>query len=242
MSTLVLDIETKGESYDEMDEPTREALTRWIDRETNDPKEHEELLTYVKEGMGFSPLTGEIIALGLLDVEKNKSVVYFQAPGEVFGEFQENGVLFKQMDEAKMLFHFWKGVQKYSTLVTFNGRSFDVPFLMVRSAVHSIRPTKNFLSNRYMSLQRSEAKHVDLQEELSFYGALRRKGSLHLWCRAFGIESPKIQGVSGNDVSRLFAQKQYKDIARYNVRDIEATRDLYIHWKKYLHFDYDNRR
>lgn len=234
MATLVLDIETIGESFDTMDVPTQEALTRWIDREAQDPKEREELLAYVKSGMGFSPLTGEIVAIGLLDVEKDKSVVYFQAPGESLGAFEENGVRYKQMTEVEMLESFWKGVKKYSTLVTFNGRAFDVPFLMVRSAVHKIKPTKNFLSNRYRSLQRFDAKHIDLQEELSFYGAVRRRGSLHLWCRAFGIESPKVQGVSGDDVAGLFALKRYQDIARYNVRDIKATKALYERWRDYL--------
>lgn len=237
MSTLVLDIETVGESFDAMDASTQEVMTRWIDRDASDAKEKEELLRSLKEGMGFSPLTGEIVAIGVLDVERKKSVVYFQALGETYGEFEENGVTYKQMNEPEMLLHFWKGVDQYSELVTFNGRAFDVPFLMIRSALHKIRPSKNFLSNRYRGLQFNNAKHIDLQEELTFYGAMRRRGSLHLWCRAFGIKSPKVEGVCGDDVARLFAEKKYKDIARYNVRDIEATRDLYMYWNDYLRFD-----
>jgi predicted PolB exonuclease-like 3'-5' exonuclease len=236
MSTLILDIETVGESFDEMDSSSQEVLTRWVDRESNDKKEKEELLQYIKDGMGFSPLTGEVVAIGILDVEKDKKVVYFQAPGESFGEFEEEGVMYKQMNEAEMLHNFWKGVERYSTVVTFNGKGFDIPFLMIRSAIHKIRPSKNFMSNRYLGSQKFDAKHIDLQDELTFYGAVRRKGALHLWCRAFGIKSPKAEGVSGDDVARLFQEKCYKDIARYNVRDIEATRDLYDYWKEYLQF------
>jgi len=236
MSTLVLDIETVGESFDEMDSSTQDVLTRWIDREANDKKEKEELLQYIKDGMGFSPLTGEVVAIGILDVEKDKKVVYFQAPGEDLGEFEEGEVMYKQMNEAEMLHNFWKGAGRYSTLVTFNGKGFDIPFLMIRSAIHKIRPSKNFMSNRYLGSQKYDAKHIDLQDELTFYGAVRRKGALHLWCRAFGIKSPKVEGVSGDDVARLFQEKRYKDIARYNVRDIEATKDLYEYWKEYLQF------
>jgi predicted PolB exonuclease-like 3'-5' exonuclease len=235
MSTLVLDIETVGESFDAMDEKTQEVLMRWIDRDIRDADEREREMKYLKEGMGFSPLTGEVVAIGLLDVEKNKSVVYFQAPGEEFGEFEEDGVVYKQMTEGQMLDSFWRGVEKYGTLVTFNGKGFDIPFLMIRSAIHKIRPSKNFMSNRYLGSQSFNAKHVDLQDELTFYGAVRKRGSLHLFCRAFGIQSPKAEGVSGDDVAGLFAEKKYKDIARYNVRDIVATRDLYEYWKDFLH-------
>ena len=236
MSTLILDIETVGEDFDEIDTSTQEILTRWIDREADDEKEKEELLQYVKDGMGFSPLTGEVVAIGILDREKDKKVIYFQAPGEDYGEFEKNGVTYKQMNEAQMLYNFWKGVEQYSTLVTFNGKGFDIPFLMIRSAIHKIRPSKNFMSNRYLGSQKYDSKHVDLQDELTFYGAVRRKGALHLWCRAFGIRSPKVEGVSGDDVARLFRNKEYKAIAEYNIRDVEATRDLYEYWREYLQF------
>lgn len=234
MSTLVIDIETVGEKFDAMDDVTQHNLTRWIERESRDDAEYEARLKDVKEGLGFSPLTGEVVAIGMLDVEKDAKVVYFQAPGEEFGRFEEEGVTYEQLTEAQMLLKFWNGAQKYNELVTFNGRGFDLPFLVTRSAVQGIRPSKDFLSNRYLSSQRFDAKHIDLQDQLSFYGAVMRKGSLHLWCRAFGIESPKAGGVTGDDVRELFEAKRYKDIARYNVRDIVATRDLFVKWEKYI--------
>lgn len=234
MSTLILDIETVGEKFDEMDEITQHNLTRWIERESRSDEEHEAKLKDVKEGLGFSPLTGEVVAIGMLDVEKDAKVVYFQAPGEEYGRFEEDGVTYEQMTEAQMLGRFWNGANRYDEVVTFNGRGFDLPFLVVRSAVNGIRPSKDFMSNRYLSMQKFNAKHIDLQDQLTFYGSVQRKGSLHLWCRAFGIESPKSAGVDGDDVKELFETKRYKDIARYNVRDIIATRDLYVRWDKFI--------
>jgi hypothetical protein len=93
------------------------------------------------------------------------------------------------------------------------------------------------MSNRYLRSQDFEAKHVDLFDQLTFYGALRRKGGLHLWCRAFGIKSPKAEGITGDDVGRLFEEKKFKDIARYNAGDLRATRDLYQYWKDYIKID-----
>ncbi|MDP2650591.1 MAG: ribonuclease H-like domain-containing protein, partial [bacterium] len=131
---------------------------------------------------------------------------------------------------------FWEAAKSYDEFISFNGRGFDAPFLMIRSAVHKIKPTKDLMSNRYLNSQWSGAKHIDLQDQLTFYGAVRRKGSLHLWSRAFGIKSPKAEGISGEDVGRLFREKQFLDIARYNVDDLKATKGLYDFWKSYLKF------
>src|SRR5581483_7197359 len=169
------------------------------------------------------PLTGEIVAVGVLDAEKNKGAVFYQSPDVKQKEIEEEGIKLKAMSEKEMLEAFWEGATEYDEFVSFNGRMFDAPFLAVRSAINGVRPSCDLLSNRYTSLQRG-VRHVDLRDQLSFYGAMRRPGSLHLWCRAFGIESPKAGGVSGDDVSTLFKNKKYLDIARYNVGDLRATK------------------
>ena len=239
MPKLIFDIETIGEDFDSLDHTSQESLTRWIKKDSETEKEYLRELEALKDGLGFSPFTGEVVAIGVLDYEKNKVVVTYQAPGEEGEEFEEDGVIYKAMSEADMLKNFWKGSEHYNEFVTFNGRCFDVPFLMVRSAVHKIKPTKDLMANRYLSSQRDAAKHVDLQDQMTFYGALRRKGGLHIISRAFGIPSPKESGIKGDDVGRLFTEKRYKDIARYNAGDLYATRDLYTYWKEYLHFPYE---
>lgn len=237
MPTLVFDIETIGESFDDMDQTTQKMLTRWVMHGSLSDEARALEIENIKNGLGFSPLTGEIVAIGMLDYEKDKSAVYFQAPGESFGNFEEGGVVYKQMTEAQMLEAFWRVCEKYDQFVTFNGRGFDAPFLATRSAIHRIRPSKDLLSNRYLGSQKFGAKHFDLQDLLSFYGSTQRRTSLHLACRAFGIVSPKIEGVDGDDVTRLFAEKKFLDIARYNVRDIVATKELYAYWDRYMRFD-----
>ena len=176
------------------------------------------------------------MGIGVLDSATNKGGVYYQAPGLKDAEFEEGDIKFKAMSEKDMLDQFWKIAIRYEDFVSFNGRQFDVPFLMVRSAIHQIRPSKNLLANRYLQYQPDSAKHYDLQDLMTFYGALRKKGGLHLWSRAFGIESPKADGVTGDDVARLFKEKKYEDIARYNVRDLRSTKELYEYWDKYLNF------
>jgi len=233
---LVIDIETVGENFEGLDEATQENLTHWIRKEAANDQEYKGALEEMKNRLGFSPLTAEIVVIGVLDYYKNEGVVYYQAPEEKHEEFTENGITFKQLSEKDMLNRFWEGARKYGTFITFNGRSFDIPFLMVRSAVHGIRPTKDLMRGRYLYQHDPQAVHIDLYEQLSFYGAVRRKGSLHLWSRAFGIESPKGSGITGDDVGMLYKEKRYLDIARYNVGDLQATKALYEKWDTYLRF------
>jgi uncharacterized protein YprB with RNaseH-like and TPR domain len=234
MSTLILDIETVGEDFDTLDPTTQEMLTRWLKKESYSEDEYERKLDDIKNGLGFSPLTGQVVVIGVLDHHRNKSVVYYQAPEMNLPDKEEDGVIYKCRTEKEMLEQFWQGAQNYTEFVTFNGREFDIPFLMIRSAINKVRPTKNLLSKRYLSSQHYDAKHVDLCDQLSFYGSVRKKCSLHVSCRAFGIESPKAQGVSGDDVAGLFKEKKYFEIAKYNVGDLVATQKLYEYWKEFL--------
>jgi len=236
MPKLIFDIETIGEDFDSLDKTTQDALTWWIKKESSSEDEYQASLQELKQGLGFSPLTGEIVAIGVLDCEKNKGAVYFQAPGQNLVESEENGITFKPLTEKEMLLNFWQGVKSYNEFISFNGRAFDVPFLLIRSAVHCLRPSKDLMRGRYLYQQSESAKHIDLLDQLSFYGALRKKGSLHLWSRAFGITSPKAQGVTGDDVKGLFQAKKYLEIAKYNVGDLLATKALYERWKDYIAF------
>lgn len=234
MSKLVFDIETVGEDFEQMDKTTQETLTKWIKREAENEKEYEKMLAELKDGMGFSPLTGAIVAIGILDVEKDKGVVYFQSPNNQSEEFEEGKFTFKPMPEKEMLEKFWEGAKQYQEFISFNGRGFDVPFLIARSAVNKVKITKDLMSNRYLGSQKFGAVHIDLFDQLSFYGAVRRRNSLHLWCRALGIDSPKDKGVDGEGVAKLFKEEKYVDIAKYNSDDLVATKKLYEAWNEYM--------
>lgn len=236
VNKLIVDIETVGEDFNALDHATQEALTRWIKKESESEEEYQVALEELKNGLGFSPLTGEIVAIGVLDYYKDEGVVYYQTPGAKHSESKDGNMTFKPMSEKDMLQKFWEGAQKYQHFITFNGRGFDAPFLMVRSAVHGIRPTKDLMRGRYLYQHSPDAVHIDLQDQLTFYGATRRKGGLHLWSRAFGIESPKASGVTGDDVGRMFKEKKFLEIAKYNVGDLRATKALYEKWENYLSF------
>lgn len=232
MRTLVLDIETVGEQWDSLDDVTQDVLLRWINRTARTEEARDAEIKDLREGLGFSPLTGMIVAIGLYDLEHRQGVVYYQNSADE-AETEHGAFLLKPRSERDMLEDFWEGAKEYDTFVTFNGRGFDVPFLNIRSAVHGIRPAHDLMQGRYLYQQRG-AKHVDLQDQMTFYGAMLRRPSLHLFCRAFGIISPKGGGVTGDDVSSLFKTAKFKEIAEYNAKDVEATAQLYEKWLRHL--------
>jgi len=233
MPKLVVDIETIGQSYEDMDALTQKEVARYIKSGPGSP-EYDAELEEVKRNLVFSPTTGEIVAIGVLDFEKNKGVVYFQAPDKKIDEFTEDNFTYKPMDETAMLNSFWGGADKYDTFITFNGRGFDIPYINARSAVRGVHVLADLMSNRYLNQNWRGPLHVDLMDQLNYYGAFRRSGSLHMWCRAFGIPSPKEGEVNAGDVGKSFKEGKYEEIARYNARDLVATAALYKHWNEYI--------
>ena len=223
MASIIFDIETIPEDFESLDEISKKYFLKFA--------EDEEAITEAKNSLGFYPLTGEIVAIGLLEAETQQGCVYFQNGGEKKEQFKEEDVTYISGNEEDILRLFWNQLQRYSHFVTFNGRTFDCPYLMIRSAIHKIRATKNLVPYRY-----SHSPHIDLADQLSFYDALRRKFPLHMWCRAFDIDSPKEEGMTGLQVKDLYAQGQYHDIARYCLGDVRATKKLYEYWENFLKF------
>lgn len=226
-NTLVFDIETIGKDFNDLDSISQEHLLKYA----RDEDEEEQIKGYT----GFYPLTGEIVAIGVLNPTTNQGAVFVRNEKNItLPETLEEGIAIEQGSEKEILQNFWNSVRPYNQFVSFNGRGFDVPYLMVRSAIHEIRPSKNLLSNRYINLQTESAKHIDLYDQLLFYGAAKKGFNLHMWCKAFGIESPKEQGITGDDVQKLYEKGELETIARYNLRDLRSTSQLYEKWNTYL--------
>ena len=211
-----------------MDEKSKEFLLEYA--------ESEEEERAVKEGLGFSPLTGEVVAIGILNPDTDKGAVYFSDPSNKLERQSEKDIQYTPLaSEKEVLKEFWQTAQLYDQFITFNGRSFDGPYMMIRSAINKIKPSKNLVPYRYESEQYGKTiTHLDLLDRLTFFGAFRGRKNLHLWCKAFGIPSPKAKGITGDDVGQLFKDKKYLDIARYCAGDLWATKELFNYWEKYI--------
>lgn len=224
---LVFDIETTGYDFDSLAESQQEFLLRYAEHE-KDISKKEEMMDDAKRFLSLYPLTAKVIAIGMLNTQTEKEMILYEGETDEDIIIEEKNIKYKPMTEFEMLKHFWQYALKAEKVITFNGRNFDLPFLMIRSAILKVKPTKNFMKYRYDSKE-----HVDLLEQFTFYGATK-KFNLDFYCRAFGIESPKSKGISGMEVKELYKAGHIKEIAVYCGEDVKATFELYKVWNDYL--------
>src|SRR3989344_3835942 len=214
MPRLIFDIETVGIDFNKLDEKSKEFVLEFA----RTPEEIEKK----KEDLVFSPLTGGIVAIGILNPDTDKGAVYFHDPSGKLEKESKNDIQYHPLgSEKEVLKEFWETAQLYDQFITFSGHTFDCPYLAIRSAVLKIKPTRNLLLNRYYN-----GPHIDIMDRLTNFGAMRSgRRNLHMWCQAFGIKSPKVEGVTGDNVGELFKDEEYLAIAKYCAGDLWATKE-----------------
>lgn len=238
---LVFDLETVGQSFDGFDDSQREYLVRYTQTEEERNRKIDEL--------ALSPITGRIVCIGMKFVKKTdegirERMVAYSVDDSMDDEVERreellpSGTTCIYSSERVMLENFWRMLaqNKSVTLISFNGRNFDAPYLMLRSALLGIRPSRNVMDGTRFSY----SNHIDLLDKLTYYsgastGATRRF-NFDFYAKAFGITSPKAAGVDGSKVGELFAAGKTADIAEYCLRDVQATWDLFTVWDKLLRF------
>ena len=220
MSRVILDIETLGFPLESFDETQQKYLLKFAETESDRTETIQKLNLY--------PTTAQIIAIGMLNPETHHGKILFQSDEKQDYYSQDEFIRFKSGCEKEIIEEFWLDIGHYDQFVTFNGRAFDCPFLMLRSAILQLQPTRNLMPYRY-----DASIHCDLLEQFTFYGALR-KFNLDFYCKSFGIISPKTYGVTGLDMKQLTEEKRFREIAEYNLRDLLATAELFKRWEKYL--------
>ena len=220
MSRIIFDIETLGFPLDSFDQETQTYLLRFADSD--------EKIEDVKKNLNLHPLTAQVLCVALYNPDSRKGKVYFQSDTKEEFISADGSCTFIPASEEEILRHFWQIIPKYDQFITFNGRGFDCPFLMLRSAKLGIPVTRNLMPYRYDS-----EFHCDLLEQLTYYQVTRRF-SLDFYCKSFGIESPKAKGITGLDMRKLVEEKRYRDIAEYCYGDVLATSQLHDRWSKFL--------
>lgn len=222
MSRVIIDIETLGYPLDSFDEEQQTYLMKFAESE----QQREEAI----QKLNLYPTTAQIIAIGMYNPDTNKGKVLFQSDTAVNESSADETAYYVSGSEREIITTFWEDVVKFDQFITFNGRGFDCPFLLLRSALLEIKPTRNLMPYRY-----DANLHCDLLEQFTFYGAFR-KFSLDFYCKSFGIESPKSHGITGLDLGKLFGEKRFKEIAEYCFGDLKATAELFRRWETHLKF------
>ena len=135
--------------------------------------------------------------------------------------------------EYDLISGFFSFIEKHKPrLISFNGRTFDIPVLKYRAMMHLIQSRYFYLSgdkwNNYNQRYSSDW-HCDLLEVLSDYGASARV-KMHEVCAILGI--PGKFGLDGSKVLSMHDEGKVKQIRDYCETDVINT---YIIYLRFMH-------
>lgn len=128
--------------------------------------------------------------------------------------------------------HFWRGWEKYGrpTLVSFNGRGFDIPLLELAAFRFGIAaPTWFNMSAKPYEQPRNRYNldaHFDLHELLTNFGSARFHGGLNLAANLLG--KPGKMDVQGYMVQDLFNDGKLAEIDNYCRCDVLDTYFVFL--------------
>lgn len=160
----------------------------------------------------LSPISGQIICIG---IGKGDEIIILAGTSE-----------------AEILRNFWDYVKDRvfnSRIVTFHGKSFDIPFIQLRSSNLHVSPDKGLPSidcNIYYN-----NRHFDVLQVLSRRGS-EPFLSLSDYCAMYGIAIDDT--VKGCDIGPLWAAGKIEEIKRHCASDVRATLGLYHRLKNYV--------
>lgn len=194
---VVIDIET-------MPDMRVVSLLPEPDIATGNLKDPEKIAAKVKaakdaqlEKMALSPLTGKIACIGIVTENERQALI--------------------SDDEAEMLNSVY-GLLTTSHIITFNGKSFDLPFIFKRAMIYglpwaSIHSMKDFC-DKYKSTW-----HTDIMQEFCEYGQYEKLDTL-----ARFLLGEKKSDFDVKQIPTLMQTKEGKDaIAKYCLHDCDLT-------------------
>jgi hypothetical protein len=123
--------------------------------------------------------------------------------------------------------HFWRGWESYGrpTLISFNGRTFDIPLLELAAFRYGIGLAGwfNLAGKQYEQPRHryNNETHLDLHDVLTNYGASRFTGGLNLAANLLG--KPGKMDVQGHMVQDLFNEGRLAEINDYCRCDVLDT-------------------
>jgi len=182
----------------------------------NDAYERDRAELKRRRGSDFFPITLHIpisIAIGMAGDDHVLHSVESLAHGDY--------------SEEKLVREFWMRADRFAgTLVTFNGRRFDLPVLELAALRHGIAARHYFSGSSNVRKRYADDRHLDLLDFISNYGAIALSGGLNLLLKMIGM--PGKTDVEGSQVQELYETGRLDDIHRYCRDDVAQTYFLFL--------------
>src|SRR5690606_35859770 len=159
-----------------------------------------------------APPHHEIVCIGVLWLGSDLSV-------------KRIGIIGEDKDEAGVLADFARFLDRHRpTLVTFNGRGFDLPVIAARCMKHG-QQLNYYYRDRDVRYRFSTEGHLDLLDFLSDFGASKRS-RLDVWAKVAGM--PGKVGVDGKDVGPLVHAGRVQEVKDYCLCDVVQTTAVFL--------------
>jgi len=153
----------------------------------------------------LAPMTAQIIGIGTL---------------------YDGNFTYHEGKEDEIVTHFVNSIQHMEAnlrIVTFNGRSFDLPHIYLKMAKYDV------LNHRFMSAatesRYERTRHYDVREVVTNYDPMGR-GTLKQWAMFFGVDVPPDMH-DGSEIQELWDNGQFEAIKFKNKQDLHMLKQIY---------------
>ena len=232
---LVFDIETYKDTSDENYIAWKTAGVR-VPSNYKDPVKIAEYVANEKADLvnkfGLSPLTGKIILIGVLTDNEATAV-----PSDAWSLFEPEDskqywmrqLALPEHSEKEIISEFWDIVARNrmndgEPMITYNGKQFDLPYLLHRSAILGIQPRFTLPMNKALS-KYDNSTHLDL---FNWFGS----GSLVEWSYRLGLTNSLQR--DGGEIGGWYEAGQIELIKGKNAIDLFQCAEIYKRVRAWL--------
>lgn len=229
MGVLFVDIETvPDDSRIHLFKDDLEARARReVDREIEMPYDDSEYDQAVDEKVS---LLGSTVPEWLRIVGMNLAVDEDAPRSGWVGEIRNGG---DPLTEIDLLGAFWTYARQAKCIVGFNSSRFDIPAILVRSALLGVEPSTSFVDDKPWTNHSLDLMHrrwpYRAGSQFQSLKALRR-----ILLPPIPEEFAAVSDMDGGDVGALWAAGDFETCGLYGRLDIWTTRELCRHWQGYF--------
>ncbi|MDA3900879.1 MAG: ribonuclease H-like domain-containing protein [Spirochaetes bacterium] len=123
---------------------------------------------------------------------------------------------------------FWFRIEvldKKASLVTFNGRGFDIPIMELMAYRYGFE-AKRHLTDKFGTRFRFGTRHIDLQDFIGNYNAIQVNGGLNMLAKTIGL--PGKTDTAGDQVHQLYKDGKIEQINNYCIHDVLDTYFVFL--------------
>ena len=174
------------------------------------------------------PFAHHPICIGAVLLERVPGENYFRTTR--VGVLEAGPELGLELRELDVLDRFVEFVhERRPDIVTWNGRRFDLPVLMLRSMRHAVAQGWYF-GGKGMRYRYSEEGHCDLADHMSDFGACPAL-ALDGMAKLIGLPG-KYGDIDGAGVAQAYAAGRIAEIGSYCMADAAQTAFLWLRWQQ----------